>query len=392
MRLAAVGAAVLLAACPSTPTATQTPTAGSGPVGPVPTPTVDAPGPSQDEKLAAIQKAMNELDEAVQACWAVAATKRYEIAGDLVAQIEIAAQPTPARTATTTLVQDTARVPELAACVVDVMNRYPWAPPLRGDTIQLPFRVRAPSDGQNVIDRRLVTANGQGDIRISVLLDDNNSGNAQASLLEVAIAAGKRTGMRRADRAELWYFLGPATIESSAKPIAVVAGDAVLVPAQAVRDIVATSGALTAVLVLSPGGAEGTARAGALPTPETPAKGAPAPQKLAAADAKSYPRGQGKVTILVDPSIVKASPFAVSILELPAGMGIPEHVHDKETELLYVTAGGGTMTVKGTALAVSATSVVQVPPATPHAFVTVEALRAIQIYVPGGPEQRFKAK
>ena len=66
------------APAPTTPT---TPTGSGSAVAPVP---VDAPAPTDDEKLAAIQKAMNELDEASQTCWAIAATDRFDIEGELV--------------------------------------------------------------------------------------------------------------------------------------------------------------------------------------------------------------------------------------------------------------------------------------------------------------------
>ena len=63
----------------------------------------------------------------------------------------------------------------------------------------------------------------------------------------------------------------------------------------------------------------------------------------------------------------------------------------RSTELLYLLAGGGTMTVAGVDLAVTPTSAVQVPRNTPHAFTATSSVRAVQIYVPGGPEQRFKS-
>jgi hypothetical protein len=41
---------------------------------------------------------------------------------------------------------------------------------------------------------------------------------------------------------------------------------------------------------------------------------------------------------------------------------------------------------------VTPTSVIEIPPNTPHAFVATEAVRSVQIYTPAGPEQRFKKK
>ena len=68
-----------------------------------------------------------------------------------------------------------------------------------------PAPVRVPrAQGQSVIDRRFVPFAGQGSVSVAVLLDDNNTGNAQASMFELAIAKGGTTGMRTAPRAEVW--------------------------------------------------------------------------------------------------------------------------------------------------------------------------------------------
>jgi len=113
MRLVA-GAALLLAACghpDGARPAPPAPSAGSDVVAPAPPVPVDAPEATQEERLAAIQKAMNELDEAVQACWAAVAVERFDVEGEIVPLIEI-----EKGTAKTTYVSDTVRNPKLAAC------------------------------------------------------------------------------------------------------------------------------------------------------------------------------------------------------------------------------------------------------------------------------------
>lgn len=371
-------ALVLAAACsssspqttPATPTAPTVVVAAAPPDAPV----------SDDEKLAAIQHAMNELDEAAQGCWAAAAVERFDIEGDVKVQIEIG---TP--TSAATIVDDTTRNTKLTSCLVKLLAAYRWAPPLNGQTIQLPFQFRAP-DGQSVIDRGLVPWVGQGKVSVSVLLDENNTGNDAASMLEVAIAAGGTTGDRIPARTELWYFLGPATV--SGTPVA--AGDMVYVRPGTAREIAATTQDVHAMVVLVPGGREGTARAGALDAQPTPInrKARTAPIILPAAAAKTY----GPVAIYAEEAGLHDKTLAASVLSLPAGAAVAEHVHANETELLYVLAGSGTLTVNGVALPVAPTSVIQVPRATKHAFTTTAALRAVQIYTPAGPEQRFKAK
>ncbi len=340
--------------------------------------------PSQDERLAAIQKAMNELDEAAPQCWAAAATERFDIEGEISLQIDIAARRSRA-----SVVHDTARNTKLAACLVELMAAYPWAPPLDGQAIQLPFKFRAP-DGQSTIDRSLVAWNGQGKISVAVLLDENNTGNDAASMFELAIAAGGTTGMRWADRAELWYFLGVGQVTTGAGARrTVAAGDMMYAPKGSAREVAALADDLHAMIVVVPGGREGSARSGALPTRELtgPATTARGPVILPATGAPRV----GPATIYTDAVAPRDRALAGSVLTLPAHTSIAEHVHANETELLYVLEGSGTLTVNGVALPVTPTSVVQIPKNTRHAFAAQTSVRAVQIYTPAGPEQQFKA-
>jgi quercetin dioxygenase-like cupin family protein len=355
-------AAVLLVACSQpapAPVAQPKPVVAEVPA--------DAPAVTQEETLAAIQKAMNELDEGAQACWARAATDRLDIEGQFVAQVTIGDANVGVR-----VVQDTAKNTVLATCMTTLLMAYRWAPPLHYQTIQLPFSFRAP-DGQSVIDRRLVEAHAQGNISVAVLLDESNTGNGAASMFE--LHAPTSTGVRKADRAELWFFLTPGMIGTDQ----VAAGDMAFVAAGALREIKGN-----AVRVTVPGGMEGAARAGALPTPL--ASGKQTYKVLRAAQAKTY----GPAQIFLDANIEKTAPMAASILSLPSGANVPEHVHAKETEMLYIIEGAGTMTVAGQAVAVTPTSVIQIPPNTKHAFAATANVRALQIYTPPGPEQRFK--
>ena len=337
---------------------------------------------SDDERLAAIQKAMNELDEAAQQCWAVAATERFDIEGEVTLQIDIAAGRARA-----TVVHDTARNAKLSACLVQLMAGYRWAPPLYGQAIQLPFKFRAP-DGQSTIDRALVAWHGQGKVSVAVLLDENNSGNDAASMFELAIAAGGATGLRRADRAELWYFAAAGEVRSPAGSRAVAAGDMVYVPRGAVRDVAAAAD-LHAMVAVVPGGREGAARGGALPTPDaaaTASGGGSAtrpkpPVILPAAGA----RRAGSALIFADAAAVPDGTLSAAVVTVAPGEPLPEHVHTGETELWYVLAGAGTLTVNGVALPVTATSVVQIPKNTKHAFVATSELRAVQMFTPAGP-------
>jgi quercetin dioxygenase-like cupin family protein len=342
----------------------------------------DAAAVTDDEKLAAIQKAMNDLAPAAQQCWAAAAaSERFDIAGEISANIEIATPPHA------TLIKDSAASPTLSACLKNLLEAYRWAPPLAGQTIQLPFAFRK-VDGQSVVDRRLVPEHAQGKTSIAVLLDAANTGNAAASMLGVTLAAGATTGMRAADRDQLWYVTAnDATVNGTV----VSPGDMMFVPKGGTFEVAAKAGELHAVVVLVPGGKEGVARAGALPNRDAAGQKAGGAIVLRARDAKSFCFDHSRasdcagVTIVAEPTTIRASSLAAS--HLHAG-DVPPHVHANETEMLYMESGGGTLVVAGTSLAVTESSVIQIPPGTQHAF--TGTLNALQIYTPAGPEQRFK--
>lgn len=327
---------------------------------------------------------MNELDKAAQQCWAVAATERFDIAGEIALQIDIAAPPAPA---SASVVRDTAHSARLSACLVALMAGYRWAPPLYGQAIQLPFRFRAP-DGQNTIDRALVAWNGQGGVSVAVLLDEASTGSAAASMFELAVAAGGTTGLRRAERAELWYFLAAGRVGSPGGNHPVSAGDMMYVPRGGAREVAATAGDLHAMVVMVPGGREGAARAGALPTPAlTPGGSRPKSPVILPASAATV---DGPSTRYAGAAEIPDRTFAASVLTVPAGGALAEHRHAGEAELLYVLAGVGTLTVDGVALPVTASSVVQIPKNTRHAFMATSAFRAVQIFTPAGSEQRVQ--
>jgi quercetin dioxygenase-like cupin family protein len=271
------------------------------------------------------------------------------------------------------------------------MVGYRWAPPLYGQAIQLPFRFRAP-DGQNTIDRALVAWAGQGGgqarVSVAVLLDEASTGSAAASMFELAVAAGGTTGLRRAERAELWYFLAAGRVSARDADSPVAAGDMMYVPRGGARAIAATAGDLHAMVVVAPGGREGAARAGALPTPGlSPGDPRPKPAVILPASAA---RADGLALRYAGAAELPDRTFSAAVVTVPAGAALAEHVHAGEAELLYVLAGEGTLTVDGVALPVTATSVVQIPKNTRHAFVATSAFRAVQIFTPAGSERRVE--
>lgn len=106
--------------------------------------------------------------------------------------------------------------------------------------------------------------------------------------------------------------------------------------------------------------------------------------------------GEGKAgaRLLLDETIAPGlKEAAMSELVMLPGASVPEHVHDTSAELLYILEGHGTMTLDGQTKPVKAGMAIFIPAGVKHGVIVdtkVEPLRALQIYTPGGPEQRFR--
>jgi quercetin dioxygenase-like cupin family protein len=342
-----------------------------------------------DARIAAIQQAMNTLSPVANQCWAAAAAGDFHVAGEVKMRIVF----DDAGRATAKPDEDTTKNAILTDCLARVLVAYAWpAGLMASQEIELPFQFTAPT-GQNTIDRRLVqnVMIKDAPAEIAVLLDAANTGNAAASMIELDLDPGGAVPAAPADRDEVWIFLDAAKLTgsgSAGKPRPVAALDAAYAPKGSSIGATAPDGAAArVVIVFVPGGDEHLLRDG-----EHVERGAVTASKQPAelhphAKAKRYPRTGGATTILVENAPHKAS---AGVIELDAAAKVPQHVHEHETELLYVLSGSGTLTVDGVDMPVGPTTVVQIPPNVPHSFVAAEALTALQLYTPPGPEQRFK--
>lgn len=388
-RAAAAGWLVALACRDPRPAAPQ-------PVRPDAAVAVDAPGDDlglgsaggdpdeapEEERIAAVERAMNELAPVANQCWAVAASDDFRLRGTIRALVAVGRGG-----ARVEITADEPGDAALTSCLVAVLEAYPWAAPLDGQAVELPFRFTAPTQ-QNLIDRRMVAHRAQAGLDVAVLIDERNTGNPAVAVLDVRAEASRGIGPRRPPEPELWRLTTAASWLDGPRRVPVAAGDVLVVPRGANLVLASADGQpVAATVAIVPGGALGVARAGALPEAlpsQVPARPA-AIRHVVAAAARRYPQASGAATLLVE-----AAPVAASVLELDAGAVIPVHVHAGSTEVLYVLAGGGTMTVDGVAIAVEPTSVIQIPPGVPHGFTATAATRGFQLYAPPGPEQRFK--
>jgi putative monooxygenase len=129
-------------------------------------------------------------------------------------------------------------------------------------------------------------------------------------------------------------------------------------------------------------------------------KGAESPIQGAVIERESQPvhviaEGKGGARILLDettaPGLKEAA--MTELLMLP-GTTVPEHLHERSAELIYVLEGRGKMTLGERIVEVKPGMAIYIPAGMKHSLrleTKIEPLRAIQVYTPGGPEQRFKS-
>lgn len=135
--------------------------------------------------------------------------------------------------------------------------------------------------------------------------------------------------------------------------------------------------------VLPPGDRSSPARAAPVP-------GALSPVPIGALDDLAW--GGGAYHARIVWGVDQRPRAAVSAIVFSRDAGVKEHAHDAEWECLSVQLGRGTLTLAGRPVPVEPGGIVCVPPGARHAWTpTGDApLVAVQVYSPGGPEQRFK--
>jgi mannose-6-phosphate isomerase-like protein (cupin superfamily) len=85
-------------------------------------------------------------------------------------------------------------------------------------------------------------------------------------------------------------------------------------------------------------------------------------------------------------------PASLQIMLASKDAPVPRHEHAKSWEVIGLLQGNGSFSLGGKAREVTTQTILAIPPATDHAFAPAgdTGLLAVQLYVPPGPEQRFK--
>jgi quercetin dioxygenase-like cupin family protein len=101
--------------------------------------------------------------------------------------------------------------------------------------------------------------------------------------------------------------------------------------------------------------------------------------------------GKGKVELFLHAA--NSTEAALSQITLQWGAVIPEHVHESSAEILFVEEGEVVMQIDGRTEVVVGPAAIRIPAGVKHSAKVISKskrpVRAIQVYVGPGPEQRF---
>lgn len=384
----ATGAAVEPAA--ASPAAPAGPGTGGGQEPGASTPDGAAPA---DPVVAAIEQAINDTHAARHACWARGAADSYKLAGRVVLRVQFGAAGAPV----VTVRDDEPQDPVLTQCLVALYEGHAWpdvfAP---GTAVELPFAFQTPRYQYTVQAEHVPAQNAGNALAGRAVLTVPNTGNDDLALV---LLESERVNETRKlmtvthDRTTtlLYVIDGQAEILPAAGRAGprVAAGQAISIPPGTPYAVRAAEAPLRAAQIFVPMGPDATGRPATAPARGR--RGARLPAVQAAPQIFPIAGGQAEIALYLDRASGHEA-ASLAVVTARPGMRIPPHVHERETEMVLVLAGTGTMTVDGDTYPIAPMTAIQIPPGIEHAVEIdgAEPLRALQVYTPSGPEQRFK--
>ncbi len=365
-------------------------------------------GPDMDQmRIAAIAEVVNQTSAQRHRCWAVGAADDFRLAGRVVLSVQFGAEGKVDRV---TVAEDQTGDPALTGCLTALYRDYSWPPVFEPATsVVVPFEFGAPPAQYTVATADVAPAQlAGGKLTAQILLGERNTGNPAAGMSLLTATGGLDVALHRHQAAEVVYVLqgeGLAyDLRGPKKGRPVGPGDAIYAAAGTAHGLRQTGDQpLRLLSVYAPGGAE--QRFAGHPDPGTTPVSAKEQKRPGRKFARprfasldeiaplSIAGGAGRVIIGFDGKSAGDPALYLGRIEFDAGARVPQHAHATETELLYVTAGGGTLTVAGVEYPIAAGDAIQLPPGVEHSLVVGDAgIAAIHLYTPSGPEQRFKGK
>lgn len=296
-------------------------------------------------------------------CWEKAAADDVRVEGTIVIKVVLDVK---GKITSSSIVSDEPKDDVLAACVLDRASKLKL-PGLGVDEVEIPFEFHPPARQATIWVNDVREEPFAAGAKARRVLTEKNVGAADVTLTSLVLWSGipmtfGGTSIVVVESGALHLPDGSVVTKGGALYV----GDTVTVRTKAITRAL--------VLTVPSGHATGVRHANRKERTTYPIAG-----------------GKGTVTILFDAALAGDPTAYAGHLVAKPGMAAPLHTHDTSSEILFVTAGAGTMTIAGDTLPVEAGMAVYIPKATPHSFQAgAKGLAAIQFYAPAGPEQRFK--
>jgi quercetin dioxygenase-like cupin family protein len=354
----------------------------------------------------------------VNRCFEKALADTLDVAGKIELAVDVGAAGRVTKAAPAS---DGVKSPVLLACLCEAAATWTLAGidpgstvivPLafEGQTAQFQIKVKdAPDRGPAAPPNKKKGAPAAAPpFSVKLLVDEATMRASKAALTQLTLAPASRIAMHKHPGNEVLYvlkgharILGPAGVA----PEKIDEGMAILIPGgmpHAIENMGRTSSAVL-LDVFAPMGPERVYRdpkdpAGraAFEVIRDAAPAAPAGGKFTVGtpgEALTVFAGKGKIKPLLEPAKTGVKALYVGILEAEPGAEVPRNSHPGSAEILYVMSGAGAVTIGSEKLSFGAEEALHIPDGQPHAarFTGPEKTVMLQVFAPGGPEERYRA-
>jgi quercetin dioxygenase-like cupin family protein len=348
-----------------------------------------------------IEKALQKHGADVHRCFEKALADRLDTSGRL--EIEVEVGPAGRVTAAKVLPHQPSAPAVLSACVQKAAAAWTVEGIESGAKVVLPFTFQQQASQFVVkaedVPERVLGAGSPGKAKpgpkrdapftVKVLVDEINVRVSDISLTQLNIGPASRVAMHRHPRSgKVLYLLkgharllGPVGVA----PIKLDEGMAAFVPAGYPHVIENMGRQSTAVFLQAfvPPGPERVYRDSTdargrqdfevirdSTTAQLPPEGNGRVVAVTASEVAAVPAFSGKGTVrpLLDPKATGSRAVTVNLLEFPVTSEIPRHDHGRSTEILYVVAGEGKLTVGSEVYPFASDTVLYLPAGQPHAI------------------------
>lgn len=332
-----------------------------------------APALAAEADDAAMGRRVQDLLHAHQAdVFGCVAQANGTVKGEMLVRVMVGEDQHPTKA---DVLKDQTGLPALGPCLQAKMQKWDLSSlkATAGDQVVFPLVFR-PEPLQKGEKRALVPMSAQethGSQRF--LIDDQSIGEAPLASMEMLTLAPNQTAAakpRKDEAEELVLYVLDGSFKMGTSVVG--PGDAVWLGAHTDKPAIAPENKKALRLLEIRAHGDGTG------------------EKLVhAADVKSYdlPGGKGHVKLLLDGTGAK---LAVDEIDADEGATIATHKHATQDEELFFVSGRSDTTVGKQTFQTAPGDAMRIAANASHSMKVLEPVRAIQVYAPGGPEQRFK--